>query len=61
MNPRADPVLAEATDGTPAAFDKPAPGFSLVDQYGRPVLAQQPARYALTDEAIRRGTLRWPP
>ena len=37
LNPRADPVLAEAIDGTPAAFDKPAPGFTLVDQYGRPV------------------------
>ncbi len=37
LNPRADPVLAEAIDGTPAAFDRPAPGFSLVDQYGRPV------------------------
>jgi cytochrome oxidase Cu insertion factor (SCO1/SenC/PrrC family) len=37
LNPRADPVLAEAVDGTPAAFDRPAPGFSLVDQYGRPV------------------------
>jgi cytochrome oxidase Cu insertion factor (SCO1/SenC/PrrC family) len=37
LNPRADPVLAEAIDGTPAAFDKSAPGFSLVDQYGRPV------------------------
>jgi len=37
LNPRADPVLADAIDGTPAAFDKPAPGFSLVDQYGRPV------------------------
>jgi cytochrome oxidase Cu insertion factor (SCO1/SenC/PrrC family) len=37
LNPRADPVLTEAIDGTPAAFDKPAPGFSLVDQYDRPV------------------------
>ncbi len=37
LNPRADPILAEAVDGTPAAFDRPAPGFSLVDQYGRPV------------------------
>jgi len=37
LNPRADPVLAEAIDGTPAAFDKPAPTFSLVDQYGTPV------------------------
>jgi len=37
LNPRADPVLAEAIDGTPAVFDKPAPGFSLVDQYGSPV------------------------
>ncbi|HUC13039.1 MAG TPA: SCO family protein, partial [Acidimicrobiales bacterium] len=37
LNPRADPVLAEAIDGTPAAFDKPSPAFSLVDQYGRPV------------------------
>lgn len=36
-DPHADPILAQAIDGTPAAFDKPAPAFSLVDQYGKPV------------------------
>jgi cytochrome oxidase Cu insertion factor (SCO1/SenC/PrrC family) len=37
LNPRADPVLAQAIDGTPGTFDHPAPAFSLVDQYGKPV------------------------
>jgi cytochrome oxidase Cu insertion factor (SCO1/SenC/PrrC family) len=33
----ADPVLAQAFDGTPEAFDFPEPAVSLVDQHGRPV------------------------
>jgi len=33
----ADPLLAEAVDGTPQATDTPAPAFALVDQSGRPV------------------------
>jgi cytochrome oxidase Cu insertion factor (SCO1/SenC/PrrC family) len=33
----ADPVLAQAVDGSPEAFDFPEPALSLVDQYGRPV------------------------
>jgi cytochrome oxidase Cu insertion factor (SCO1/SenC/PrrC family) len=33
----ADPVLAQAFDGTPEAFDFREPAVSLVDQYGRPV------------------------
>ncbi|HTT90529.1 MAG TPA: SCO family protein [Acidimicrobiales bacterium] len=37
LNPRADPILAQAIDGTPGTFDHPAPAFSLVDQYGTPV------------------------
>jgi cytochrome oxidase Cu insertion factor (SCO1/SenC/PrrC family) len=31
---RADPILAQAIDGSPQAVDSPAPGFSLVDQRG---------------------------
>ena len=37
LNPRADPILAQAVDGTPGTFDHPAPAFSLVDQYGKAV------------------------
>jgi cytochrome oxidase Cu insertion factor (SCO1/SenC/PrrC family) len=33
----ADPVLAQAVDGTPQAFDFTEPALNLVDQYGRPV------------------------
>jgi len=36
-NPNADPILAQAIDGTPDATDIPAPHFQLVDQYGRSV------------------------
>ncbi|HUZ20639.1 MAG TPA: SCO family protein [Acidimicrobiales bacterium] len=36
-NPNADPILAQAIDGTPSATDIPAPHFQLVDQYGTPV------------------------
>ena len=36
-SPHADPILAQAIDGTPAATDRPAPAFSLVDQYDEPV------------------------
>ena len=36
-NHNADPLLAEAVDGTPQATNAPAPAFHLVDQYGRPV------------------------
>ena len=37
VNPNADPILTEALDGTPNAFDTPAPPFSLTDQHGRTV------------------------
>ncbi len=37
VNPNADPILAQATDGTPNAVNSPAPGFQLVDQFGKPV------------------------
>jgi cytochrome oxidase Cu insertion factor (SCO1/SenC/PrrC family) len=33
----ADPVLAQAVDGSPEAFDFAEPAVSLVNQYGRPV------------------------
>jgi cytochrome oxidase Cu insertion factor (SCO1/SenC/PrrC family) len=36
-SPHADPILAQAIDGTPVATDKPAPGFNLVDQYDKAV------------------------
>jgi cytochrome oxidase Cu insertion factor (SCO1/SenC/PrrC family) len=36
-SPQADPILAEAIDGTPNATDTPAPAFDLVDQRGQPV------------------------
>jgi cytochrome oxidase Cu insertion factor (SCO1/SenC/PrrC family) len=36
-SPHADPILAQAVDGTPEAIDKPASGFNLVDQYDKPV------------------------
>ena len=34
---QADPILAEAIDGTPNATDTPTPAFNLVDQHGQPV------------------------
>ena len=34
---RADPVMAQAVDGSPQSVDAVAPSFSLVDQAGRPV------------------------
>jgi cytochrome oxidase Cu insertion factor (SCO1/SenC/PrrC family) len=34
---QADPILAEAIDGTPNATDTPTPAFDLVDQHGQPV------------------------
>ena len=37
VNRNADPILAEAVDGTPNTVDIPAPAFHLVDQTGRPV------------------------
>ncbi len=37
VNPRADAVLAESVDGSPAVVSGPAPDFHLVDQTGRPV------------------------
>lgn len=37
MNPRADPLVTEALNGTPDFVDSPAPSFALVDQHGRPV------------------------
>lgn len=36
-NPNADPILAEAVDGTPNLVDAPAPPFRLTDQHGQPV------------------------
>jgi len=37
VNPNADPILAEAVDGTPNIVNLPAPAFRLLDQAGRPV------------------------
>jgi cytochrome oxidase Cu insertion factor (SCO1/SenC/PrrC family) len=37
VNPNADPLLAEAADGTPNFVDTPAPAFTLTDQHGIPV------------------------
>jgi len=37
INPNADPIIAEANDGTPNVLNAPAPPFSLVDQRGEPV------------------------
>jgi cytochrome oxidase Cu insertion factor (SCO1/SenC/PrrC family) len=34
---QADPILAEAIDGTPNATDTPTPAFSLTDQHGQAV------------------------
>jgi cytochrome oxidase Cu insertion factor (SCO1/SenC/PrrC family) len=34
---QADPILADAIDGTPNATDTPAPAFNLVDQQDRPI------------------------
>jgi cytochrome oxidase Cu insertion factor (SCO1/SenC/PrrC family) len=36
-NPNADPIVTEATNGTPDATNAPAPSFSLTDQNGRAV------------------------
>ncbi len=36
-DPVADPILAQAIDGSSAALDAPAPAFSLTDQHGSPV------------------------
>lgn len=36
-NPNADPILTEASDGTPNMVDYPAPRFTLSDQQGRQV------------------------
>ena len=35
--PHADPILAQAIDGTPPTRSTSAPPFTLVDQYGQPV------------------------
>ncbi|MGO9343541.1 MAG: SCO family protein [Acidimicrobiales bacterium] len=37
VNPKADPIVSELTDGTPDLVDIPAPGFDLLDQSGHPV------------------------
>jgi cytochrome oxidase Cu insertion factor (SCO1/SenC/PrrC family) len=37
INPHADAIVSEATDGTPNVVDVPAPGFDLVDQSGHTV------------------------
>jgi cytochrome oxidase Cu insertion factor (SCO1/SenC/PrrC family) len=39
--PRADALISRAVDGAPQAIDIAAPGFSLVDQRGRPVSLAQ--------------------
>jgi cytochrome oxidase Cu insertion factor (SCO1/SenC/PrrC family) len=36
-NPAADPIVAEAVNGTPNLVDRPAPPFDLTDQSGRAV------------------------
>ena len=36
-NDNADPLLTQAVDGSPEAFNIPEPPVGLVDQYGRPV------------------------
>ena len=36
-NPNADPILANAIDGSPNALHYPAPPFSLIDQHGQAV------------------------
>ncbi len=36
-SPNADPILAQSIAGRPAPEDVPAPGFTLTDQFGRPV------------------------
>jgi len=37
LNPVADPILSEALNGPPSAETGPAPGFQLIDQFGRTV------------------------
>ncbi|MGO9196953.1 MAG: SCO family protein [Acidimicrobiales bacterium] len=37
VNPNADPIVAEAIDGSPNALNTPAPAFHLVDQRDQPV------------------------
>jgi cytochrome oxidase Cu insertion factor (SCO1/SenC/PrrC family) len=36
-NPHADPIVTEASNGTPDVTNAPAAGFSLIDQHGRAV------------------------
>jgi cytochrome oxidase Cu insertion factor (SCO1/SenC/PrrC family) len=36
-NPNADPIIAQAIDGSSAPLNYPAPGFTLTDQHGRQV------------------------
>jgi cytochrome oxidase Cu insertion factor (SCO1/SenC/PrrC family) len=37
VNPNADPIIAQAIDGSSAPLNFPAPAFTLTDQNGRPV------------------------
>jgi cytochrome oxidase Cu insertion factor (SCO1/SenC/PrrC family) len=37
VNPNADPIVAEALNGSSAPIDQPAPGFTLTSQAGHPV------------------------
>jgi cytochrome oxidase Cu insertion factor (SCO1/SenC/PrrC family) len=37
FDPNADPIVAQAIDGTPSAENIPAPAFDLVDQHGQTV------------------------
>ena len=43
-NSKADPLLAQAVDGAPEAFNFPEPALDLVDQHGHPVTLAEPAR-----------------
>lgn len=46
-DPNADPILAQAINGTPQVVNAPAPNFTLIDQYGDPVTPAD-----LTDKTV---------
>jgi cytochrome oxidase Cu insertion factor (SCO1/SenC/PrrC family) len=46
-NPNADPILNEASNGTPALVNYPAPPFHLIDQRGRSVSLSQLAGHTV--------------
>ena len=73
-NPNADPIVAQAVDGTPNATDRPTPPFALVDQPRRSRVLARPARedrrsrisrpclcLGLSDHRPRTPPRRWPP